>query len=203
MSDKGSAFFRFFPKEDQSARQTHTSHMRMARDAARITLKITSGKISAAWILALGLSVSAGVPGTASAVTLMDLLRGGPGKVERERERQDRGLPGVTQPGIAATRDVDPEPLPRVAAPRYYTYKADSTRAIDSSKFASGLAGVKVSATPEIAKAVEAYYNAGGAPIWVSNGDLNVQASFSHFLKRLVTAASTLRTTPFPHLLRM
>lgn len=140
-------------------------------------MKITSGKISAAWILALGLSVSAGVPSTASAVTLMDLLRGGPGKVERERERQERSLPGVTQPGIAATRDVDPEPLPRVAGPRYYTYKADSTRVIDSSKFSSGLAGVKVSATPEIAKAVEAYYNAGGAPIWVSNGDISERAS--------------------------
>nr|WP_183897359.1 murein L,D-transpeptidase [Rhizobium skierniewicense] len=147
----------------------------MARDAARITLKITSGKISATWILALGLSVSVGVPGTAGAVTLMDILRGGPGKVERER--QDSGLPGVTQPGMAATRDVDPEPLPRVSGPRYYTYKTDSTRAVDTSKFSSGLAGAKLSATPEIAKALEAYYNAGGAPIWVSNGDLNARAS--------------------------
>ncbi|XUY28237.1 L,D-transpeptidase family protein [Agrobacterium sp. rho-8.1] len=126
-------------------------------------------------MLALGLSVSVGVPGTAGAVTLMDLLRGGPGKVERER--QDSGLPGVTQPGMAATRDVDPEPLPRVSGPRYYTYKTDSSRIVDTSKFSSGLAGAKLSATPEIAKALEAYYNAGGAPIWVSNGDLNARAS--------------------------
>ncbi len=79
--------------------------------------------------------------------------------------------------GAAAARDVDPEPLPRVSGPRYYTYKADGTRAVDTSKFPSGLAGVKLSATPEIAKALEAYYNAGGQPIWVSNGDLNERAS--------------------------
>ncbi len=146
-------------------------------DAARTKLHITSGKTSAAWILALGLSVSVGAPGTAGAVTLMDLLRGGPGKVERER--QDRGFPGVTQQGNAAAsaRDVDPEPLPRVSGPRYYTYKTDATRAVDTSKFSSGLAGVKMSATPDVAKALEAYYNAGGQPIWVSNGDLNERAS--------------------------
>ncbi|POO57509.1 L,D-transpeptidase family protein [Agrobacterium rosae] len=149
----------------------------MARDAARNKLQITSGKSSAAFILALGLSVSAAMPGSAGAVTLMDLLRGGPGKVERER--QDRGLPGVTttMQGSASTRDVDPEPLPRVSGPRYYTYKADGARAVDTSKFSAGLAGVKLSATPEIAKALEAYYNAGGQPIWVSNGDLNERAS--------------------------
>lgn len=139
-------------------------------------MQITSGKSSAALILALGLSVSAAMPGTAGAVTLMDLLRGGPGKAASER--QDRGLPGVTtMQGSAAARDVDPEPLPRVSGPRYYTYKADGTRAVDTSKFSSGLAGVKLSATPEVAKALEAYYNAGGQPIWVSNGDLNERAS--------------------------
>ena len=139
-------------------------------------MQITSGKSSAALILALGLSVSTAMPGTAGAVTLMDLLRGGPGKAASER--QDRGLPGVTtMQGSAAARDVDPEPLPRVSGPRYYTYKADGTRAVDTSKFSSGLTGVKLSATPEIAKALEAYYNAGGQPIWVSNGDLNERAS--------------------------
>lgn len=143
-------------------------------DAARTKLHIRSGKTSAAFILALGLSVSAGAPGTAGAVTLMDLLRGGPGKVERER--QDRGFPGVTQQGNASVRDVDPEPLPRVSGPRYYTYKTDGTRAVDTSKFSFGLAGVKMSATPEVAKALEAYYNAGGKPLWVSNGDMNERA---------------------------
>ncbi|WP_027673380.1 L,D-transpeptidase family protein [Agrobacterium larrymoorei] len=136
---------------------------------------MTSGKKSAAFVLALGLSVSAGIPAPASAITLMDLLRGGPGKVERER--QDRGLPGVVQPGMAATRDIDPEPTPKISGPRYYTYKADGTRAVDTSKFGPAFAGAKLSATPEIAKALEAYYTGNANPIWVTNGDINERAS--------------------------
>lgn len=126
-------------------------------------------------MLALGLSVSASMPGTASAITLMDLLRGGPGKVERDR--QESGLPGVAQHSMPTARDVDPEPTPRVSGPRYYTYKADASRAVDTSKFPAELAGVKLSATPEIAKALESYYNAGGKPLWVENGDLSPRAS--------------------------
>ena len=138
-------------------------------------MQITSGKKSAAFILALGVSVSAGIPAPASAITLMDLLRGGPGKIERER--QDRGLPGVVQQSAPAGRDIDPEPTPRISGPRYYTYKADGTRAVDTSNFGADYAGVKVSATPEIAKALEAYYTGGAKPIWVSNGDINERAS--------------------------
>ncbi|MGV1915748.1 L,D-transpeptidase family protein [Rhizobium sp. 22-785-1] len=141
----------------------------------RNKLQITSGKKSAAFILALGVSVSAGIPAPASAITLMDLLRGGPGKVERER--QDRGLPGVVQQSAPAGRDMDPEPAPRISGPRYYTYKADGTLAVDTSKFGPDYAGVKLSATPEIAKALEAYYAGGAKPIWVSNGDINERAS--------------------------
>ncbi len=138
-------------------------------------MQITSGKKSAAFILALGVSVSAGIPAPASAITLMDLLRGGPGKIERER--QERGLPGVVQQSAPVGGDIDPEPTPRISGPRYYTYKADGTRAVDTSKFGPDYAGVKVSATPEIAKALEAYYTGGAKPIWVSNGDINERAS--------------------------
>lgn len=147
----------------------------MALDAMRTKLQITSGKKSAAFILALGVSVSAGIPAPASAITLMDLLRGGPGKIERER--QDRGLPGVVQQNAPIGGDIDPEPTPRISGPRYYTNKADGTRAVDTSKFGPDYAGVKVSATPEIAKALEAYYTGGAKPIWVSNGDINERAS--------------------------
>lgn len=147
----------------------------MALDAMRTKLQITSGKKSAAFILALGVSVSAGIPAPASAITLMDLLRGGPGKIERER--QDRGLPGVVQQNAQVGGDIDPEPTPRISGPRYYTYKADGTRAVDTSKFGPDYSGVKVSATPEIAKALEAYYTGGAKPIWVSNGDINERAS--------------------------
>ncbi|NTJ42214.1 murein L,D-transpeptidase [Agrobacterium larrymoorei] len=127
-------------------------------------------------MVALGLSVSVSAPTTANAITLMDLLRGGPGKVERER--QDRGLPGVsTQKELKAAGDADPEPLPKVSGPRYYTYKADAARAVDTSKFGSAFASAKLSATPDVAKALEAYYGAGGKAIWVDNGDISARAS--------------------------
>ena len=140
-------------------------------------LQITSGKTSAAMMLALGLSVSASFPGTASAVTLMDLLRGGPGKVERER--QDRGLPGVFPQGAqtSVANDADPEPLPKVTGPKYYTYKADATRAVSTDNFVESLKGVKLKTTSDVAKALEAYYGTGAQPIWVTNGELNARAS--------------------------
>ena len=140
-------------------------------------LQITSGKTSAAMMLALGLSVSASFPGTASAVTLMDLLRGGPGKVERDRG--DRGLPGVFPQGAqtSVANDADPEPLPKVTGPKYYTYKADATRAVSTDNFVESLKGVKLKATPDVAKALEAYYGTGTQPIWVTNGELNARAS--------------------------
>ncbi|UXS01452.1 L,D-transpeptidase family protein [Agrobacterium tumefaciens] len=129
-------------------------------------------------MLALGLSFSTALPGTADAITLMDLLRGGPGKVARDRgEMPPAGIVTSPSSGSLSADASDPEPLPRVSGPRYYTYKADATRAVDTSKFADGLAGVKFSATPEIAKALEAYYGAGGKQLWVSEGALTDRAN--------------------------
>lgn len=143
-------------------------------------MQVTSGKTSAALVLALGLSVSAALPGSAGAVTLMDLLRGGPGKVARDRgELPPAGI--VTSPSRAApsaSADAsDPEPLPRVSGPRYYDYKADTARAVNTANFGEGLANIKFSATPEIGKALEAYYGAGGKTLWVSEGELTARAN--------------------------
>ncbi len=150
--------------------------------ATRIKLQVTSGKSSAALVLALGLSVSTALPGTAGAVTLMDLLRGGPGKIARDRgELPPAGI--VTSPsgsgsGAGQSADAsDPEPLPRVSGPRYYDYKADVARAVNTANFGEGLANLKFSATPEIAKALEAYYGAGGKTLWVSGGELTERAN--------------------------
>ncbi|MCZ7852807.1 murein L,D-transpeptidase [Agrobacterium salinitolerans] len=131
-------------------------------------------------MLALGLSVSTALPGSAGAVTLMDLLRGGPGKIARDRgELPPAGI--VTSPsGSSAGQSADasdPEPLPRVSGPRYYNYKADSARAVNTANFGEGLANLKFSATPEIAKALEAYYGAGGKTLWVSEGELTARAN--------------------------
>lgn len=141
-------------------------------------MQVTSGKSSAALVLALGLSVSTALPGSAGAVTLMDLLRGGPGKVARDRgELPPAGIvtsPPVSGPSADAS---DPEPLPRVSGPRYYDYKADAARAVNTANFGEGLANLKFSATPEIAKALEAYYGAGGKTLWVSEGELTERAN--------------------------
>ena len=144
--------------------------------ATRIKLQVTSGKTSAALMLVLGLSVA--LPGSAGAVTLMDLLRGGPGKVARDRgELPPAGIvtsPSVSGPSADAS---DPEPLPRVSGPRYYDYKADTARAVNTANFNEDLANLKFSATPEIAKALEAYYGAGGKTLWVSGGELTERAN--------------------------
>lgn len=110
----------------------------------------------------------------------MDLLRGGPGKIARDRgELPPAGI--VTSPsGSSAGQSADasdPEPLPRVSGPRYYNYKADSARAVNTANFGEGLANLKFSATPEIAKALEAYYGAGGKTLWVSEGELTARAN--------------------------
>lgn len=146
--------------------------------ATRIKLQVTSGKSSAALVLALGLSVSTALPGSAGAVTLMDLLRGGPGKIARDRgELPPAGIvtsPPTSGPSADAS---DPEPLPRVSGPRYYDYKADVARAVNTANFGDGLANLKFSATPDIAKALEAYYGAGGKTLWVANGELTERAN--------------------------
>ncbi len=143
-------------------------------------MQVTSGKTSAALVLALGLSVSTALPGSAGAVTLMDLLRGGPGKVARDRgELPPAGIvtsPSRAAPSVSADAS-DPEPLPRVSGPRYYDYKADAARAVNTANFGEGLANLKFSATPEIGKALEAYYGAGGKTLWVSEGELTARAN--------------------------
>ncbi|WP_421476800.1 L,D-transpeptidase family protein [Agrobacterium tumefaciens] len=129
-------------------------------------------------MLALGLSVSTALPGSAGAVTLMDLLRGGPGKVARDRGEMPPAGIVTSPPTVGPSADAsDPEPLPRVSGPRYYDYKADTARAVNTANFGDGLANVKFSATPEIGKALEAYYGAGGKVLWVSEGELTARAN--------------------------
>ncbi|MGO4316744.1 L,D-transpeptidase family protein [Agrobacterium sp. MCAB5] len=129
-------------------------------------------------MLALGLSVSTALPGSAGAVTLMDLLRGGPGKVARDRGEMPPAGIVTSPPTVGPSADAsDPEPLPRVSGPRYYDYKADTARAVNTANFGDGLSNVKFSATPEIGKALEAYYGAGGKVLWVSEGELTARAN--------------------------
>ncbi|MDQ0453873.1 murein L,D-transpeptidase YcbB/YkuD [Rhizobium paknamense] len=118
----------------------------------------------------------AGLPQQASATTLMDLLRGGPAAQKRQAPPQE-----VIPPQQLA----DPEPLPKVSAPKYYTYKAEAQRPIvikapetpipvfgtdhDIAQAQLAMSQVKVSATPDVAQAVETYYNNKGALIWTTD----------------------------------
>lgn len=122
----------------------------------------------------------AGAVAPAHALTLMDIFRGGPGNNDR------RVMPpaGVATPMPSEKQLADPEPLPKVEAPKYLAYKPDPMRAIRTSGFAAAtaadathlLASAKVSAPNDIAAALEAYYGKNAAPLWVSAGDVNDKA---------------------------
>lgn len=145
-----------------------------------------------------------GVPATADAATLMDLLRGGPGRSQNQtmsgagertmfgsdRRSSDAGLADMS----------DPEPLPKISGPRYYTYKPEPLRAMVIRQTASvavnedvatgsitdagqavdpraAMASVRVQATDDVADAVEAYYNDNNRPLlWMQDGAVTDKA---------------------------
>jgi murein L,D-transpeptidase YcbB/YkuD len=138
-------------------------------------LQHTYKKTSVALALMSGISIFAGTSVPAHAITLMDLLRGGPGKgsAAQASARAQENLP--SERSLA-----DPEPLPKVAGPRYYTYKVDSERPVRTAGFAStpmhSLAAAKVMAPTDIAAALEAYYAKAQQPLWVSQDDISDKA---------------------------
>ncbi|MCK8778667.1 L,D-transpeptidase family protein [Rhizobium sp. NTR19] len=149
------------------------------------TLQHSSRKISLALALVSSVSVYAGAVAPANAITLMDILRGGPGK-NRQVEPQ-QVVPGVATGRAAMPSEkalADPEPLPKVTGPRYYTYKADAQRAVKTAGFAAAsaadgtqlIAEAKVTAPADIAAALEGYYAKNAEPLWVADGDINEKA---------------------------
>ncbi|MFB9952615.1 murein L,D-transpeptidase [Rhizobium puerariae] len=149
------------------------------------TLQHKHKKISIALALVSGISIFTGAAVPAHAITLLDILRGGPGA--GKPRQADNGLPGVEtgRGGAPSERSLaDPEPLPKVSGPRYYTYKPDAGRVVKTAGFAAAsatdgarlLAGAKVSAPAEVAAALEAFYNKSAEPVWVSDGDVNEKA---------------------------
>lgn len=127
-----------------------------------------------------GISMLGGamLPVDAHAYTLMDMLKG------RSREDVRRAPPGVVVeiPSERAIRD--PEPLPKVAPPKYFTYRADAMRTVKTAGFAAAsatdqtrfLVDARVSVPADVATAVEAYYAKNAAPLWIENGDLTEKA---------------------------
>jgi len=130
----------------------------------------------------------------ANALTLMDIIRGG-----KKKEPKREALPGVETgtalPGAEARQEA--KPLPRVTGPRYYTYKADALKRIATDKLAdpvvtssisadvapAGDAGIRAAfgnvsarATPDAAKAVEAFYSANRKFLWVEGTGISEKA---------------------------
>ncbi|MBW8322684.1 MAG: L,D-transpeptidase family protein [Arenimonas sp.] len=153
-------------------------------------------KIAATTALA-AITAFAALPPAAGAVTLLDLLRGGPG-----RSQQGSGMGTRLEPEARGGLEMgDPEPLPKVAGPRYYAYKPDATRVIaikgpvappapdtaavdpaspsvaaDQPQVRRFLAETGVRASDEVAKAVEAYYADNKPLIWVTETGLTERA---------------------------
>ncbi|WP_377297950.1 murein L,D-transpeptidase [Rhizobium sp. SGZ-381] len=138
-------------------------------------------KTSLALALLSGISFSSMGAGHAHALTLMEMLRGNRQSVQEQVESRSRTVSPALQRQVDRS---DPEPLPKVSAPKYLTYKTDANRQIRTQGFAAAhatdqtrfLANATVSAPSDVAAAVEAYYTKGGAPLWVEQGDVNERA---------------------------
>jgi L,D-transpeptidase YcbB len=150
-------------------------------DVTGNTLQHTFKKTSVALALVSGFSIFAGASAPAHAITLMDILRGGPGKRDGASQAGPRGR----EEAMPSERSLaDPEPLPKISGPRYYTYKADSQRLVKTAGFAApssseafrALGEAKVSAPSDIAAALESYYAKAEQPIWVSGDDVSEKA---------------------------
>jgi len=145
-------------------------------------------------VLALSCCLSSVGATSASAMTLMDFIRGGQGR----QQSTQVSAPVPVNPAQTLNADQPPrvkQPLPTVDAPKYYTYKADQMRLVSTAHFADPvvtgavadasptpvavdteisqrryLADARVMATNDIAKAIEAYYADQSKPLlWVAD----------------------------------
>lgn len=157
---------------------------------------------AAASVLALSCCISAVGATSANAMTLMDFIRGGQG---RQESTQISAPATANPPEAMPSANAAPQarqPLPTVSAPKYYTYKPEAMRLVASSRFADPvvtgavadasaspvvvdhgasqrhhLTEVRVMATNDVAKAVEAYYADQSKPlVWVSDNAVNDKA---------------------------
>lgn len=177
---------RFFPSLARSARwrEEFKTRGKTWDPATGTTLTHTYKTTSLALALVSGISIFAGAAAPAHAVTLLDLIRGGPGA--NGGRKVDNGLPGVNgNIGMPSERSLaDPEPAPKVAGPKYYTYKADAERAVKTSAFAAStatdgtqlIAQVKLTAPADVATALEGFYGKTAEPVWISGGDVSDKA---------------------------
>ncbi len=156
------------------------------------------------------------LPGDAAATTLLDLLRGGPGR-QAKQQAAPASLESQAQGGLEMG---DPEPLPKIAGPRYYTYKPEAQRAIKIrlpvTEVAAGsteaaaaevlgarrfLSDVSVRATDEVAKTVEAYYGNPNKPlIWTGEDGISERG---RAMMSALASADTVGLSPDDYLVAM
>jgi murein L,D-transpeptidase YcbB/YkuD len=157
------------------------------------------------------------LPGEATATTLLDLLRGGPGR----QAKQQAAPASLEQQARGGLEMGDPEPLPKVAGPQYYTYKPEAQRAIKiklpvsepvagsaeaqaspevlgSRRF---LSDVSVRANDEVAKTVEAYYGNLNKPLIWTDGE-GISERGRRMIEALA-AADTVGLSPDDYLVTM
>jgi murein L,D-transpeptidase YcbB/YkuD len=147
------------------------------------------GAVSA---LALSCGMAAMGVAPAHAYTLMDMIRG-------DRARTQSTIINPT-PEVLPPQANTNAPLPKVSAPRYYTYKPDAMRLVDTGKFtdpvvtgAVAAVGAPSDATPsvqrrylidakvrapvDVAKALEGYYGDATNPlVWLTGTEVNDRA---------------------------
>ncbi|MBC2773210.1 L,D-transpeptidase family protein [Rhizobium sp. AQ_MP] len=157
------------------------------------------------------------LPGEAAATTLLDLLRGGPGR-QVKQQAAPAALESQAQGGLEMG---DPEPLPKVTGPRYYTYKPEAQRAIKiklpvSEPVAGSaeaqatpevlgarrfLSEVSVRATDEVAKSIEGYYGNLNKPlIWTDDQGISERG---RAMISALSSADTVGLSPDDYLVPM
>lgn len=168
-------------------------------------------------VTALLAATTATLPGEAAATTLLDLLRGGPGR----QAKQQAAPASLAQQAQGGLEMGDPEPLPKISGPRYYTYKPEAQRAIkvklpvaeavagtDQPQAAPEVLGarrflseVSVRATDEVAKTVEAYYGDPNKPlIWTDEQGISERG---RAMLTALAAADTVGLSPDDYLVPM
>jgi murein L,D-transpeptidase YcbB/YkuD len=157
------------------------------------------------------------LPGEAAATTLLDLLRGGPGR----QVKQQSAPASLEQQARGGLEMGDPEPLPKISGPQYYTYKPEAQRAIKirlpvsepvagSAEAAAApevlgarrfLSEVEVRATDEVAKTVEGYYGNLNKPlIWTDEEGVSERG---RAMMQALAAADTVGLSPDDYLVPM
>ena len=151
---------------------------------------MTKNAKARALILALFCGTALAAPQQAAAKTLFDILFRKKAPVAEQQVQAP-----ISEVQLA---DPQPKPLPKVTGPRYYTYKAEAMRRIDTAKLTdpvvtgavSGsaavaampseqrqyLADTRVMATNGVAKAVEDYYGNGAPLLWVEGSGISDRA---------------------------